>query len=148
MISKNILIVLAMFCAAVVFAAPAEKQTPEQQKPQRQVKKAAFQPPKLSGPDSWTMVVVPDVQAYVERPRNHGIVDIMNTWILDHADPLRIQQVLFTGDLVYRNDQPTLPPDRKTVKATTFSPLFAIFPSTHHLAWMRNARNEFKFMIE
>ena len=146
--SKNILIVLTMVCAAVVFAAPEQQQSPKQQKMQRQVKKETYRPPKLCDPGSWTMVVVPDVQAYVERPRNHGIVDIMNTWILDHAAPLRIQQVLFTGDLVYRNDQPTLPPDRKTVKATTFSPLFAIFPSTHHLAWMRNARNEFKFMIE
>ena len=61
------------------------------------------------------MVVVPDVQAYVERPRNHGIVDIMNTWILDCKERLRIQQVLFTGDLVYRNDQKDLRPDRKSL---------------------------------
>ena len=39
-------------------------------------------------------------------------------------------------------------PDGKTVKATTFSPLFAISPSTRHLAWMRDARNEFTFTIE
>ena len=39
-------------------------------------------------------------------------------------------------------------PDRKTVKATTFSPLFAISPSTRHLAWKRDKRNEFIFTIE
>ena len=73
---------------------------------------SAYKPPTLSSPDSWSMVVVPDVQAYTERPRNHGIVDIMNTWIVDNLDTLRIQQVLFTGDLVYRNDQRLLTPDR------------------------------------
>ena len=73
---------------------------------------APYQPPALTSPDSWTMVVVPDVQAYTERPRNHGIVDIMNTWIVDNEDTLRIQQVLFTGDLVYRNDQRIPTPDK------------------------------------
>ena len=57
------------------------------------------------------------MQAYVERPRNHGIVDIMNTWILDYAKPLRIQQVLFTGDLVYRNDVGYLTPDENSLMA-------------------------------
>ena len=61
------------------------------------------------------MVVIPDVQAYTERPCNHGIVDIMNTWILDNMDPLKIQQVLFTGDLVYRNDQRNLTPNRNSL---------------------------------
>ena len=39
-------------------------------------------------------------------------------------------------------------PDRKTIKATTFSPLFAISPSTRHLAWRHDAMNEFSFTIE
>ena len=39
-------------------------------------------------------------------------------------------------------------PDRKTVKATTFSPLFAISPSTRHLAWKRDPLNEFVFSLE
>ena len=80
-----------------------------------QVKKGkplAYQPPALENPASWTMVVVPDVQAYVERPRNHGIVDIMNAWIVDNVRELRIQQVLFTGDLVFRNDQDRPHPDQ------------------------------------
>ena len=107
MMSKKMLIVLAMFCAAAVFAAPEQTQQ-QAQKPQAEAPKAeAYQPPKLSDPGSWTMVVVPDVQAYVEQPRNHGIVEIMNAWILDAQDTLRIQQVLYTGDLVYRNDQRT-----------------------------------------
>jgi hypothetical protein len=39
-------------------------------------------------------------------------------------------------------------PDKKTVKATTFSPFFAISPSTRHLAWQKNKLNEFTFTIE
>ncbi len=74
-----------------------------------------YQPPKLSDAGSWTMVVIPDVQAYVERPCNHGSVDIMHTWILDNLDDLRIQQVLYTGDLVYRNDQKDLTPNRHSL---------------------------------
>lgn len=119
--SKKILIALAMLCAAAVFAAPEQAKPQDAQKPQVQAqqaqapeqakpqpaKKAAYQPPKLSDPNSWTMVVVPDVQAYVEQPRNQGIVEIMNAWIVDSADTLRTQQVLYTGDLVYRNDQRT-----------------------------------------
>ena len=102
---KRFAVLLALLCAAAVFAAASagEEET--------------FPEPKLSDPDSWTMVVVPDVQAYVERPRNHGIVDIMNTWVLDFMEPLRIQQVLFTGDLVYRNDQRRLSPDRNSLIA-------------------------------
>ena len=77
----------------------------------------SFRQFKLSHPDSWSLVVVPDVQAYTERPRNHGIVDIMNTWILDNQDNLKIQQVLYTGDLVYRNDQKRLSPDKYSLLA-------------------------------
>ena len=39
-------------------------------------------------------------------------------------------------------------PDRKTVKARTFSPLFYSSPSTRHLAWKTDARNCFSFEID
>ncbi len=97
---KTLLAAIALACAAIGFAVPK----PEENK--------TFEPPKLSDPASWTMVVVPDVQAYVERPRNHGILDIMNAWIVDNLDTLKIQPVLFTGDLVFRNDQKNLTPNR------------------------------------
>lgn len=83
--------------------------------PPQPAENGTYQAPKLSSPGSWTMVVVPDVQAYTERPCNHGILDIMNAWILDNADTLRIQQVLFTGDLVFRNDQGTPMPERSLI---------------------------------
>ena len=39
-------------------------------------------------------------------------------------------------------------PDRKTIKARTFSPLFAVSPSTRHLAWKTGPRDEFTFELE
>ena len=90
---KLLSVILSALCAAMAAAEP-ETGT-----------RAPFQVPKLSHPDSWSLVVVPDVQAYTERPRNHGILDLMNAWIVDNVEPLRIQLVLFTGDLVFRNDQ-------------------------------------------
>jgi len=39
-------------------------------------------------------------------------------------------------------------PDQKTVKVRTFSPLFAISPSTRHLAWRTAPYDQFEFRIE
>ena len=39
-------------------------------------------------------------------------------------------------------------PDGKTVKVKTFSPLFGASPSTRHLAWKKDARNEFKIQFD
>ena len=64
-----------------------------------------YQAPALENPSSWTMVVVPDVQTYTKLIRNHGIVELMTAWMIDNRENLRIQQVLFTGDLTYHNDK-------------------------------------------
>ncbi|MBR4222794.1 MAG: hypothetical protein IKR81_16665, partial [Victivallales bacterium] len=138
--SKSFLLILAMMLALnacvsqknMQNATPQPAQQPTQKAAENPAQNAAqnpvpivspapkasavgYQPPRLSDADSWTMVVIPDVQAYVERPCNHGIVDIMHTWILDNLDELRIQQVLYTGDLVYRNDQKDLTPNRHSL---------------------------------
>ena len=94
-----------LLTAAAVIAAPAEPQ------------KADFQPPKLSAADSWSMIVVPDVQTYTKLPRNHGIVEIMNAWIVENADKMKIQQVLYTGDLTYHNDHPMVNPGKNDLMA-------------------------------
>ena len=123
---KKLFALCAVALATGIFAQQAEQaQQPKQPEakstaivlvaktePLKKAKPIPYQPPALENPASWTMVVVPDVQAYVERPRNHGIVDIMNAWIVDHVRALRIQQVLFTGDLVFRNDQDRPHPDK------------------------------------
>ncbi|MBP5620498.1 MAG: hypothetical protein J6X44_00640, partial [Thermoguttaceae bacterium] len=38
--------------------------------------------------------------------------------------------------------------DMKTVKVRTFSPLFAISPTTQDRAWYRSERQEFEFSVE
>ncbi len=63
-----------------------------------------FTPPALTDPQSWSMVVVPDIQTYIKQIENHGILDMMLAWIVKHRTDMKIQQVLFTGDLVYFND--------------------------------------------
>ena len=59
--------------------------------------------PALENPNSWTMVVVPDIQTYIKQIENQGILDMMLAWIVRRREEMKIQQVLFTGDLVYYN---------------------------------------------
>ena len=95
----------ALLAAVTVVAEPAKTQQTE------------FQAPKLSTADSWSMIVVPDVQTYTKLPRNHGIVEIMNAWIVENADKMKIQQVLYTGDLTYHNDHPMVNPGKNDLMA-------------------------------
>lgn len=86
-----------------VKAAPkAEK--PKKAKKAKKAKKPVAKYPALTNPQSWTMVVVPDVQTYIKQIENHGIMDMMLAWIVRRREEMNIQQVLFTGDLVYNND--------------------------------------------
>ncbi|MDR2981450.1 MAG: metallophosphoesterase [Puniceicoccales bacterium] len=39
-------------------------------------------------------------------------------------------------------------PDGKTIRVKTFSPLFAISPSTQHLAWRTEQKDQFSFILE
>ena len=76
-------------------AKPAEKPA---------AKPAAVPHPALTASGSWTMVVVPDTQTYIKQIENNGILDMMMAWIVRRREEMNIQQVLFTGDLVYSND--------------------------------------------
>ena len=71
---------------------------------------AQYTPPALENPESWTMVVMPDVQNYIKLRRNYGILEIMLAWIIDQREKMKISQVLFTGDLTNRNDLPSVEP--------------------------------------
>ena len=62
-----------------------------------------YTPPKLSDKDSWTMVMLPDTQSYVKFSRNHGICDLMFSFIAENVKKLNIQQVIHVGDLVEQN---------------------------------------------
>ena len=69
--------------------------------------KDQFRAPALQDQKSWTMVVVPDIQSYIRRIHCNGILDMMLTWMVTNKQDLNIQQVLFTGDLVYYNQTGT-----------------------------------------
>jgi 3',5'-cyclic AMP phosphodiesterase CpdA len=76
-----------------------------------------FVVPKLSDPNSWTMILVPDTQTYVKFGRNQGTLDLMTGWISEQLDSLNIKMVLCTGDLVEQNEM--LVPDHKNGNQTS-----------------------------
>ena len=101
---KRTLLILPLAVFAVVLTSCDSLTSTPAAKPAQEVKpapaakpakKAAYKSPALTNPQSWTMVVVPDVQFYIKMRRNHGIVDLMNTWIAENAEKLKIQQLLF-----------------------------------------------------
>ena len=64
----------------------------------------AYEPPKLSDPNSWVLIMVPDTQTYVKFGRNQGILELMTAWIAENIQTLNIKMVLCTGDLVEQNE--------------------------------------------
>lgn len=73
--------------------------------------KSEFKAPALQDQQSWTMVVVPDIQSYIRRSHCNGILDMMLSWVVRYKKELNIQQALFTGDLVYYNHTGTPAPN-------------------------------------
>jgi hypothetical protein len=65
---------------------------------------STYQKPSLSHPDSWSVILLPDVQSYVKNERNQPILDLMMYWITDNIKNLNIRLVMATGDLVDNND--------------------------------------------
>ncbi len=61
--------------------------------------------PALSDPDSWTVVLLPDLQGYAKKACNQPIMEIMTSWIAKHAGALNTKMVLCAGDLVEQNDR-------------------------------------------
>lgn len=59
--------------------------------------------PALLDKDAWTMIVIPDPQAYSRYGRNQGIFELMTAWIAENKDALEVRQVLCVGDLVESN---------------------------------------------
>ena len=54
-------------------------------------------------PGSWTMVVIPDTQAYTDVPAWNAVFIEMTEWIRDNRDANSIQVVLHEGDIVQHN---------------------------------------------
>ena len=89
----RMLILSAALSLLLAAAVPAEAQ------------EKAVQEPVLSDPDSWTVVLIPDLQGYAKQECNQPIMEIMTSWIATHAERLNTKLVLCVGDLVEQNDR-------------------------------------------
>ncbi|MFI3294831.1 MAG: metallophosphoesterase [Rikenellaceae bacterium] len=58
----------------------------------------------LTDSESFSMVVIPDVQSYVKFKENQPILDLMTIWTEKHLKKLNVKTVLCTGDLVEQNE--------------------------------------------
>ncbi|QDT68257.1 hypothetical protein MalM25_11770 [Planctomycetes bacterium MalM25] len=64
------------------------------------------QRPFTPSPDAaWSMVVLPDTQAYAKSSTDTAILRQMTQWVVDHRDPFGVQFVLHEGDVVNQNSQ-------------------------------------------
>lgn len=66
-----------------------------------------YQKPSLENKDSWSMIMIPDIQNYVKWGRNQPILDLMTAWIEENIDTLNIRMVVCVGDLVQNNEKIT-----------------------------------------
>lgn len=57
-------------------------------------------------PGSWTLVVLPDIQSYVDHTAHYPLLIEIVQWIVDNRDVLDIALVLQMGDIVFQNDVP------------------------------------------
>lgn len=60
--------------------------------------------PKLSDPNSFSIVLLSDPQNYTKFDTNQPIFDLMTAWTASQIDNLNIKAVLCTGDLVEQNN--------------------------------------------
>lgn len=60
--------------------------------------------PTLDHQQSWSMIVIPDIQNYAKFKQNQPILDLMNRWIEANIDPLNIKMIVCVGDLVEQNN--------------------------------------------
>ena len=63
-----------------------------------------FSEPQLSSPESWSMILLPDPQAYIKFDYNQPIFDLMISGMVKNIEPLNIRLVMCTGDLVEQNE--------------------------------------------
>lgn len=60
--------------------------------------------PKLSDPESFSMILIPDPQSYVKFDANQPLFELQTAWIANSLESLNIKGVLCTGDLVEQNE--------------------------------------------
>ena len=63
-----------------------------------------YHAPALEHKDSWSVILIPDIQNYVKWSYNQPVLDLITSWIEENIDAMNIKMVLCTGDLVEQND--------------------------------------------
>ena len=106
MVSVRVLLLFSLLSASLFSLTAADTSQTAPKKAAAASKK--YIAPKLENPDSWSLIVVPDTQIYTAKNQNHGILDIMFTWIISNKKKMKIQQVLCVGDLVNQNNTGSL----------------------------------------
>lgn len=66
-----------------------------------------YQKPVLEQKNSWSVIMIPDIQNYVKWGRNQPILELMTAWIEENIDSLNIKMVVCVGDLVQNNEKIT-----------------------------------------
>ncbi len=61
---------------------------------------------KLTDPQSFSMVVLPDPQSYVKFDVNQPLFELVTAWTANNIQRLNMKAVLCTGDLVEQNEMP------------------------------------------
>src|SRR5690554_980250 len=95
-ITKRIILSLFITTVFSCFTAFAQKEAVENLQ--------QYQAPTLSTDNAWSMILLPDPQSYNKFGRNQPIFELMTAWVSENINPLNINMVLCTGDLVEQNE--------------------------------------------
>ncbi len=63
-----------------------------------------YEPPAIQQEGGWTLVLIPDPQAYTRYSRNQGIYDLITTWIAENTKKLDVKVAVCVGDMVESNN--------------------------------------------
>lgn len=74
---------------------------------------------KLYHKDSFSMILLGDIQGYVKYDINQAILELCTSWISDNIKNLNIKAVLCTGDLVEQNENGNRKLDRSMLNQTS-----------------------------
>ena len=53
-----------------------------------------YRQPALENPESWSVVVIPDLQGYAKNEASQPIARLMTAWIADNIERLNVRMVL------------------------------------------------------
>ena len=56
-----------------------------------------YRQPALENPESWSVVVIPDLQGYAKNEASQPIARLMTAWIADNIERLNVRMVLCVG---------------------------------------------------